>query len=184
MNDTRHWWTVGSQPAVDGVKSSDPVFGFGPKGGYVYQKAFVEFFLTEGELNELEQRSREDKKLRIEKGEADEGMVKWFAGNGKGDYRSNMEKGDVNAVTWGVFGGKEIVTTTLIEEMSFKAWAVSLSLFSRFLSLLPHCNDLLLTVLAHSCRRKLSRSGKNGLSSTLLNLLRGNSSKKSPKRDG
>ncbi|GAA5993328.1 hypothetical protein JCM5350_001567 [Sporobolomyces pararoseus] len=123
MNDTRHWWTVGSQPAVDGVKSSDQVYGFGPKGGYVYQKAFVEFFLTEEQLNELEERSKKDEEERIKSGEADDGFVKWFAGNGKGDYRTNMKKGDVNAVTWGVFGGKEIVTTTLIEEMSFKAWA-------------------------------------------------------------
>jgi methylenetetrahydrofolate reductase (NADPH) len=133
MNDTRHWWTVGSQPAVDGVKSSDQTYGFGPKGGYVYQKAFVEFFLTEEQLTELEERSKEDEKERIRNGEADEGFVKWFAGNGKGDYRTNMGKGDVNAVTWGVFGGKEIVTTTLIEEMSFKAWAVRSLPLSKFL---------------------------------------------------
>ena len=28
-----------------------------------------------------------------------------------------------NAVTWGVFPGKEIVTPTIIEEVSFRAWA-------------------------------------------------------------
>jgi methylenetetrahydrofolate reductase (NADPH) len=32
------WWTVASQPAVNGVKSSDEVFGWGPKNGYVFQK--------------------------------------------------------------------------------------------------------------------------------------------------
>lgn len=32
------WWTVGSQPAVDGVSSADPTYGFGPGNGYVYQK--------------------------------------------------------------------------------------------------------------------------------------------------
>ena len=31
-------WTVGSQPAVDGVESGDEVFGWGPKGGYIFQK--------------------------------------------------------------------------------------------------------------------------------------------------
>lgn len=31
-------WTVGSQPAVDGIQSGDDVFGWGPKGGYVFQK--------------------------------------------------------------------------------------------------------------------------------------------------
>lgn len=124
MNDSRHWFSVGSQPAVDGAPSADLVHGFGPKGGYVYQKAFVEFFLTERELDELERRSKEDEEKRKEQGEADDGLVKFMAGNAKGEFRTNMGKGDVNAVTWGVFGGKEIVTTTLIEEMSFRAWNV------------------------------------------------------------
>ena len=31
-------WTVGSQPAVNGVESGDEVFGWGPKGGYIFQK--------------------------------------------------------------------------------------------------------------------------------------------------
>lgn len=41
---SRGWWTVGSQPAVDAVSSDDDLFGWGPKGGYIFQKAFVEFF--------------------------------------------------------------------------------------------------------------------------------------------
>ena len=40
------WWTVGSQPAVDGASSDHEVLGWGPQGGYVYQKCFVEFFVT------------------------------------------------------------------------------------------------------------------------------------------
>ncbi|POY76656.1 putative Methylenetetrahydrofolate reductase (NAD(P)H) [Rhodotorula taiwanensis] len=122
MNDKRHWWTVGSQPAVDGAPSADAVHGFGPKGGYVYQKAFVEFFLTKEELDELERVAAREEAERREKGDGDDGLVKWYAGNRAGDFRSNMGQGDVNAVTWGVFGAKEIVTTTLIEEMSFRAW--------------------------------------------------------------
>lgn len=125
MNDQKHWWTVGSQPAVDGASSSDLTHGFGPKGGYVYQKAFVELFLAEDELEEFIKRAEQEELRRKENGEGEEGLIKWFAGNRKGENRSNMGKGDVNAVTWGVFGGKEIVTTTMIEEMSFKAWNVS-----------------------------------------------------------
>ncbi|KAG0151802.1 hypothetical protein CROQUDRAFT_719708 [Cronartium quercuum f. sp. fusiforme G11] len=34
----RGFLTINSQPAVDGAKSSDPVHGWGPRGGYVYQK--------------------------------------------------------------------------------------------------------------------------------------------------
>jgi methylenetetrahydrofolate reductase (NADPH) len=32
------WWTVASQPAVDGVPSTHSVFGWGPKSGFVFQK--------------------------------------------------------------------------------------------------------------------------------------------------
>ena len=49
----RGWWTVGSQPAVDGAKSTDPVFGWGPHRGYVYQKAFVEFFALEVDVERI-----------------------------------------------------------------------------------------------------------------------------------
>ena len=49
----RGWWTVGSQPAADGAKSTDPVFGWGPPGGYVYQKAFVEFFAPEIDVERI-----------------------------------------------------------------------------------------------------------------------------------
>ena len=30
--------TINSQPAVNGANSNDPVHGWGPEGGYVYQK--------------------------------------------------------------------------------------------------------------------------------------------------
>lgn len=30
--------TINSQPAVDGARSDDKVHGWGPAGGYVYQK--------------------------------------------------------------------------------------------------------------------------------------------------
>ena len=49
----RGWWTVGSQPAADGLKSTDPIFGWGPRGGYVYQKAFVEFFAPGADVERI-----------------------------------------------------------------------------------------------------------------------------------
>ena len=49
----RSWWTVGSQPAVDAAPSSDETYGWGPRGGYVFQKAFVEFFATKEEVQQL-----------------------------------------------------------------------------------------------------------------------------------
>lgn len=32
------WWTVASQPAVNGVHSTHDIFGWGPKNGFVFQK--------------------------------------------------------------------------------------------------------------------------------------------------
>ncbi|KAJ9121474.1 hypothetical protein QFC22_002090 [Naganishia vaughanmartiniae] len=107
-------WTVGSQPAVDGARSDDPVHGFGPKGGYVFQKSFVEFFVKGRE--EAEALAK-----RIDK-DGQGGAIKYYAGNKHGDFLSNLEEGDVNSVTWAVFPGQEIVTSTQIQEESFLAW--------------------------------------------------------------
>jgi methylenetetrahydrofolate reductase (NADPH) len=65
------WWTVGSQPAIDGANSSDEVVGWGPKGGYVYQKSFVEFFVETADAERIEKQVEE-------KGN---GWVNYFAGN-------------------------------------------------------------------------------------------------------
>lgn len=45
----------------------------------------------------------------------------YFAGNREGSWASS-EDDSVNPVTWGTFPGKEIVTPTIIEGVSFKAW--------------------------------------------------------------
>jgi methylenetetrahydrofolate reductase (NADPH) len=112
------WWTVGSQPAVDGVPSDHPIFGWGPRrGGYVFQKSFVEFFCKQEDVVKIE-------KLIEREGQ---GWVQWFAGNAKGDVRSNVPEGGRNAVTWGVFAGQEIAQTTIIERESFLSWKVCLS---------------------------------------------------------
>lgn len=90
----RSWWTVASQPAVNGVRSSDQTFGWGPQGGFVFQKAFVELFLPEQDWFKLRDKLRE-----IED-------VSYYAGNCKGELESN-DISAVNAVTWGAFPGKE-----------------------------------------------------------------------------
>lgn len=103
------WWTVASQPAVNGVRSNDKVFGWGPKNGFVFQKPFVEFFLP----------SKDWKYLQQELGDDD--TLTYFAGNAAGDFVSS-DANSVNPVTWGCFAGKEIITPTIIEAVSFKAW--------------------------------------------------------------
>ncbi|KAL4913128.1 methylenetetrahydrofolate reductase-domain-containing protein [Aspergillus aurantiobrunneus] len=124
--DKKGWWTLASQPAVNGVRSDDPVFGWGPPGeGFVFQKPFVEFFCPTSDftntLKPLLQKHGHEK-------------LAWFATNANGDFESSlpaqtsdsdpieMNPNNVNAVTWGVFRGKEIITPTIIEEVSFRAW--------------------------------------------------------------
>ncbi|KAI5365219.1 Putative methylenetetrahydrofolate reductase, FAD-linked oxidoreductase [Septoria linicola] len=103
------WWTVASQPAVNGVRSTDPVFGWGPKNGFVFQKPFVEFFIPNDEWQKLQSTLIEHP------------QITYFAGNAKNDFASNNAE-SVNPVTWGTFTGKEIITPTIIEAVSFKAW--------------------------------------------------------------
>ncbi|WFD31484.1 methylenetetrahydrofolate reductase [NAD(P)H] [Malassezia sp. CBS 17886] len=108
----RGWWTVGSQPAVDGMDSSDATFGFGPRGGYIFQKAFVELFVTEADKDRL-----------VRAIDAAQVPVTYFAGYSDPDsFETNVLAYGLNAVTWGVFPGKEVAQSTIIEEQSFRAW--------------------------------------------------------------
>jgi methylenetetrahydrofolate reductase (NADPH) len=149
--------TINSQPAVDGVPSDDRVHGWGPAGGYVYQKvsaaapltrsaslrsiqyfavslsrclaaspprrrpcgaltdarplqAYLEFFVSPSLLSALIRRIERDPRIT------------YFAVNKGGDLRTNNHSEGPNAVTWGVFPGKEIVQPTIVEAISFIAW--------------------------------------------------------------
>nr|OQO18535.1 hypothetical protein B0A51_13767 [Rachicladosporium sp. CCFEE 5018] len=103
------WWTVASQPAVNGVRSTDPIFGWGPRNGFVFQKPFVEFFLPAQDWKRLQPILDEDPRIT------------YFASDAAGDSAASDEE-SVNPVTWGCFTGKEIVTPTIIEGVSFRAW--------------------------------------------------------------
>lgn len=51
---------------MDGARSEDETVGWGPRSGYVYQKAFVEFFVGEEEVRRLEGRVRERGKGEVD----------------------------------------------------------------------------------------------------------------------
>ena len=108
----RGFLTVNSQPAVNGEKSSHPVYGWGPKNGYVYQKAYLECFCHPKILDQL-----------LGKIEKDPNMT-FHAVNKHGDLRTNTYSDGPNAVTWGVYPGKEIIQPTIVETVSFLAWKV------------------------------------------------------------
>lgn len=102
--------TINSQPAVDGVRSDDKVHGWGPSNGYVYQKAYLEFFVSPELLDALIPHIERDSNIT------------YYAINKRGDLRTNTQSNGPNAVTWGVFPGKEIVQPTIVEAISFMAW--------------------------------------------------------------
>nr|CAB3497720.1 unnamed protein product [Digitaria exilis] len=103
--------TINSQPAVNGEKSDSPTVGWGGPGGYVYQKAYLEFFCTEEKLGQL------IKKIK----EAFPSLT-YMALDKNGKSFTNIPANAVNAVTWGVFPGKEIIQPTVVESASFKFW--------------------------------------------------------------
>lgn len=48
--------------------------------------------------------------------------ITYYAVNRQGDLRTNTHSEGPNAVTWGVFPGKEIIQPTIVEAVSFIAW--------------------------------------------------------------
>ena len=109
--NSRGLLTVNSQPAVDGAKSSDPVYGWGPRNGYVYQKAYLEVLVSPYLIDTVVERMEMDPD------------VTYYAVNNSGELKTNASTdGGPNAVTWGVFPGKEIVQPTIVETVSFLAW--------------------------------------------------------------
>lgn len=102
--------TINSQPAVDGAKSDDRVHGWGPSNGYVYQKAYLEFFVSPQLLDLLLPHINRDPNMT------------YHVINKRGDLRTNTHSDGPNAVTWGVFPGKEIIQPTIVEAISFLAW--------------------------------------------------------------
>jgi len=109
--NSRGLLTINSQPAVDGVKSTDSVYGWGPRNGYVYQKAYLEVLISPSLISTLIDRMDSD---------AD---ITYYAVNNSGELKTNVTADcGPNAVTWGVFPGKEIVQPTIVETVSFLAW--------------------------------------------------------------
>ncbi|KZT69258.1 methylenetetrahydrofolate reduct [Daedalea quercina L-15889] len=102
--------TINSQPAVDGARSEDRIHGWGPPHGYVYQKAYLEFFVSPQLLDALLPHIERDVNIT------------YYVINKRGDLRTNTHSDGPNAVTWGVFPNKEIVQPTIVEAISFMAW--------------------------------------------------------------
>ncbi|XHG02362.1 hypothetical protein AWENTII_005718 [Aspergillus wentii] len=107
--NSKGFLTINSQPAVNGARSSHAVYGWGPKNGFVYQKAYLELLVPPYLIDELV--------ARIEKNED----LTYHAVQKNGELKTNTEDSP-NALTWGIFAGREIIQPTIVETISFLAW--------------------------------------------------------------
>merc|ERR1712228_286100 len=83
----------------------------GNPNGFVYQKAYLEFFCS---------KSNTEKLLNII---GKHTSLSYQAINFNGKLKSNVEPlTNVNAVTWGVFSNCEILQPTIVDPQSFIAW--------------------------------------------------------------
>jgi methylenetetrahydrofolate reductase (NADPH) len=98
--------TINSQPKINGIKS-DSTDGWGGKGGYLYQKAYLEFFCSKENLDKL-----------LEK---DLTNYSYCAINNNDDIISNCTD-TVTALTWGIFPNSEVIQPTIADTESFKIW--------------------------------------------------------------
>lgn len=104
--------TVNSQPPVDGALSNHPVFGWGGNGGRVYQKAYVECFVSPDKADILTKMVTDNPNLNLY-------AVRF---NGQ-ELRVGVEDGGVTALTWGVFPNREILQPTIFDPEIFLVWA-------------------------------------------------------------
>jgi len=110
MLNQNGYLTINSQPPVNGVSSDDKVFGWGGPNGYIYQKAYLEFFVAPEKFAMLEAKLKKRPTLT------------YFAVDTKGNLTTNGKLEHTNAVTWGVFPSSEIIQPTVVDAQAFMAW--------------------------------------------------------------
>ena len=108
--NSRGLLSINSQPAIDGVPSSHKTYGWGPPGGYVYQKAYLELLIFPSIFDTVLERLNQNPNLT------------YYCVNAAGKLITNTKDEGPNAVTWGIFPNREIVQPTIVETVSFLAW--------------------------------------------------------------
>uniref|UniRef100_UPI00358F65EC methylenetetrahydrofolate reductase (NADPH)-like n=1 Tax=Myxine glutinosa TaxID=7769 RepID=UPI00358F65EC len=103
--------TINSQPRVNGESSTHAAFGWGPPGGFVYQKAYLEFFTCAENVKAL---------LLVLK--RYEPRVNYHVISSQGWAVTNLPDFQSVAVTWGVFPGNEVIQPTVVDPVSFTYW--------------------------------------------------------------
>ena len=106
--------TINSQPPVNSVSSSHPVFGWGGSGGYVYQKGYCECFVSPENAQRLMEMVKAQPSLNL-----------YAVNNHSEEIQSvnDSEGGGATALTWGVFPNREIIQPTIFDPDTFLIWA-------------------------------------------------------------
>ena len=104
------YFTINSQPKINGLPSEDAEVGWGGPGGRIYQKAYLEFFTSKDKLD------------RLLKSIGSKENISYDAINISSDLITNLPENNAMAVTWGVFPNKEIIQPTIVDTRSFLIW--------------------------------------------------------------
>jgi len=121
--------TINSQPRVNAAPSDDKAVGWGGPNGFVYQKAYIEFFCSPQLLDLLKKSFPSFPSLT------------YHAVNAKGDRLCSAQH-RVNAVTWGVFPDSELKQPTVVDTESFLVWkAEAFSLWKTWASIYSSADD-------------------------------------------
>jgi len=104
------YFTINSQPKINGLPSEDAEVGWGGPGGRIYQKAYLEFFTSKDKLD------------RLLKSIGSKENISYEAINISSDLITNLPENNAMAVTWGVFPNKEIIQPTIVDTRSFLIW--------------------------------------------------------------
>ncbi|KAJ6228793.1 methylenetetrahydrofolate reductase [Anaeramoeba flamelloides] len=100
---------INFQPRLNGILSENQLHGFGGPGGYIYQKRYIEFFISPDRIKLLVKLLKASGNLHYHATNCDGSIV----------YTNNTE-GNVITVTWAVFPGKPIIQPVIVDPKCFQ----------------------------------------------------------------
>lgn len=96
--------TINSQPAVNGERSDHAVFGWGGSGGRVYQRAYVEFFVSPTDMPTVTALVNSNSNLVMYVADSSGSHFDTVSAScAEGAPAGGTKVGGVTALTWGVF---------------------------------------------------------------------------------
>ena len=101
------------QVAASNVPSEDPVIGWGPPGGFISQKGYLEFLMPRSRLASL-----------LACVQSYPGVSYQVVSSDMTVDLTNLEDRDqALAITWAVFPGQDLVTTAIAQPSMFPVWS-------------------------------------------------------------